>query len=184
MQIFLQQKYSEWSSPQKMTILPCLSKPIWLSFLCKIQKKKFCKMSKLLITKQLKWMMMRAVELQKKNHKSTRLQKCSAQAMWTTFLIFYSDSTALVSIYFHCKEKDGSNRFGTIEGWVNDDRIFIFGWTQGTHSGCRVQHGSAPVLGLHSAGPHGLCAAMVETSCGGRLVTTTRPEDDRERCQT
>ncbi len=57
----------------------------------------------------------------------------------------------------------------------------MYDHTQGTHSGCRVQHGSAPMLGLHSAGPHGLCAAVKETPCGGGLITTTRPENDREK---
>ncbi len=27
------------------------------------------------------------------------------------------------------QEKRNSHRYGTSEGWVNDDRIFIFGWT-------------------------------------------------------
>lgn len=92
---------------------------------------------------------------------------------------------SLIMILFHRKKENDSYRFG---GKVNDDGILIFSWTntlfikqQGTHSGCRVQHGSAPVLGLHSAGPHGLCAAMKETACCGSLITTTRPENERQK---
>ncbi len=35
----------------------------------------------------------------------------------------------LQNIFFRVQQKKGKHRFGTSGGWVNYDRIFIFGWT-------------------------------------------------------
>jgi len=60
---------------------------------------------------------------------------------WTilTYLILYLhlcpfwNLKTLIPINFNCMEKSNKNiiqdRFGTIWGWVNDDKVFMFVWT-------------------------------------------------------
>ncbi len=51
-----------------------------------------------------------------------------------------SVSLILQNIFLLCSEQIDSYRFGTTWGWVNDDRIFIFGCTVPLRTGCwRVQ---------------------------------------------
>lgn len=63
----------------------------------------------------------------------------------------------------------------------NDDVELNSYHPQDTHSGRRVHHGSAPALSLHSAGPHGLCAAVEEAASGSRFITTARPDNNIQK---
>ncbi len=85
--------------------LSSCSKPVWDSLICWSQKKIFWRM---LVTKQL----IVAIDVHS----------------WNGYLQLFGYQHSLKCIFVCSTEKINSYRFGTREGRVNDNRIFIYVW--------------------------------------------------------
>ncbi len=104
------------SSVPRIWLMGCYSpssssKVVWISLFCRTQSKIFWRQ----FVTRLFWGTMDFHSRKKKYYGS---QWCPRTALFPTFFIPLCSA-----------EQRHAYRFGTIWGWVNDDRIFVFWWT-------------------------------------------------------